>query len=195
MKRRSLLLSVCVVGLTSAMAVTSRPASADPQTSVALTIGGGAADLRTSPRPVFHLGGWADILFFRNRESDMALGPYLSVDTAAFDTFHVGGGLSWLLPLGSPVLIVSGGALAQKSAFGWEPALQTALFFGSRSFNFHSVYGFAIGGFVQGRLGVGGLDGTRQADVVGGLQMDVAILGLPFVLLYQGLRGRPATIR
>ncbi len=192
MRRRSLLLSFC---MSCAALLAPRTASADPQTSVALTIGGGVDGLRTSARPVFHLGGWADILFFRNRESDMALGPYLNVDTSAFDTLHLGGGLSWLVPLGSPVLIVSGGALVQKSAFGWEPALQSALFFGSRSFNFHSVYGFAVGGFVQGRLGVGPLDGTRQADVVGGLQVDVAILGLPFVMLYQGLRGRPATIR
>jgi hypothetical protein len=174
-----------------AAACKSRVASAEPQVSVALTIGGGAREHRGALQPAFHLGAIADLLFLRKRDSEMAFGPYLQVDTLALDQLNLGGGVSWLLPLGSPVVIFSAGALARKTE-AWSPAVQTRLFFGARSYNFHSLYGFALGGFLQARFELGS---PGQAELICGAQLDLAILGLPFVLAYQALRGRPPTFR
>ena len=59
------------------------------------------------------------------------------------------------------------------------------IWMGSRSYNFDSVYGLAAGLFVEGRWGLG--DG-QQADILGGVQADLEIFALPFVLLYNALR-------
>jgi hypothetical protein len=147
--------------------------------------------LRTSPEAAFHLGLWADAIFLRQRHADMGLGPYLHVDTLAFDTLHMGTGLSWLVPVGSAAGSVSVGGLVRKQS-DWSTGLQASLFFGSRNYNFHSIYGFALGGFVQARYGLGA---SQQAEVVGGLQADLLILALPWVYLYNAVRGRPPTYR
>jgi hypothetical protein len=164
----------------------TRPASAEPQMSVGLTVGGGAADLRTTPRAVFHLGIHGDVLFFRKRDRDMAFGPYVEALTAAFDTFEVGGGVSWLIPVTETVpFVLSAGAHARGGVGGWFPGVSTTLWGGSRSLNFDSIYGLAIGLFVQGRYGFGD---ARQADVIGGLQIDGEVFALPFLLLANAFR-------
>lgn len=154
--------------------------------SVGLTLGGGAADLRTEPRGVFHLGVHADMLFFRKRDRDMAFGPYVEALTVAFDTFEAGGGVSWLVPVSEHFpLVLSAGLHARGGAGGWSPGVSTTLWGGSRSLNFESIYGLAIGLFVQGRYGFG--DG-RQADILGGVQIDGEVFVLPFLLLANAFR-------
>lgn len=169
-------------------------AHADPQFSSSLTLGGGATDLRdgSRTRPVFHLGAWADLMLLRKRLTDMAVGPYVHVDTAAFDTLNVGGGLSWLIPFGSLALVTSAGILTHIERGDAFTGAAGTLFFGSKSYNYHSTYALTGGVFVQGRYGLGD---SRQADVVGGVQVDLSILALPFVYAYQALRGRPPVFR
>jgi hypothetical protein len=151
-----------------------------------VTLGGGGANLRTEPLPVFHLGFHADVLFARSSDHDMAIGPYVEVLTVAFETFEAGGGVSWLIPVSEHFpLVWSLGAHARGFPGGWEPGLDTTLFFGSRSYNFGSVYGLAAGVFVQGRLGLG--DGN-QADILGGALIDLEVFVLPFVLLANAFR-------
>ena len=69
-------------------------AGADPQAGAALTVGGGVAGLQPDGRkmPVFHLGVRADLLFLRERDRDMAVGPYVEVGTEAFESLALGGG-------------------------------------------------------------------------------------------------------
>lgn len=167
-------------------------ARADPQISAALTVGGGAGELRAptmfepSPKPLFHLGLHADVMLFRKRDGQFDLGPYLEVLTRTFESIEAGGGASVLLPITEAVpIIVSTGPFIRGSAHGAEGGWVGGLFVGSRSFNFHSVYGFAIGGFAQARVGFGQ---TNQLDVLGGLQIDLELLALPFVLLWQAFR-------
>ena len=105
--------------------------------------------------------------------------------TAAFDTFESGGGVAWLVPTGSTAFVFSGGGFARTSRFGWEPGAAGTLFWGSRSFNFHSAYAVGVGLFAQGRYGLG--DG-KQADAIVGVQLDLEYLALPFVLVYQAAR-------
>ncbi|MBX3185913.1 MAG: hypothetical protein KF819_02815 [Labilithrix sp.] len=161
-------------------------AEARPQVTSGLTMGGAFTDLRADngPRVAFHLGGRLDVLFLREGPRDMALGPYVELLTHAFDTFETGGGLAWLVPVGSTAFVLSGGSFARTSRFGWEPGVAGTLFWGSRSYNYHSTYAVGVGLFAQTRYGLG--DG-KQADAVIGVQIDLQYLALPFMLAYQAI--------
>ena len=161
-------------------------AAADPQMSGGVTVGAVASDLRTPPaRGGVHLGARFDVLFLRHRESDGAFGPYVDVVTERLSTFEVGGGLEGLIPLIPSFPLVASAGVAERAADStWQPALVAGLFFGPRSYNFHSVYGLANGVFVQGRYGLGS---QKQGDVIAGLQIDFAMIALPFIFAYEAL--------
>lgn len=161
-------------------------ASADPQFSAGLTTGLALTDLRAdnAPRVAYHLGGRFDVLLLRQAPRDMGLGPYVDVATEAFDTFQAGGGLEWLVPAGETAFIFSGGGFGRTSRFGWEPGVEATIFWGSRSYNYHSTYGLGVGLFLQGRYGFG--DG-KQTDALAGVQIDLAYFALPFVFLYEAV--------
>lgn len=164
-----------------------RFASADPQLSTGLTLGGGVSGLRqTPPFPSFHLGVRASVLFGHAQDDRMRAGPYVEALTVAFESFEPGAGLEWLLPAitGAPFVIGAGGH-ARYSDAGWQPGVHGTLLFGSRSYNHSSIYGVAGGIFVQGRLAFGD---ARQGDVLLGLYIDAAILALPVVLLINAFR-------
>lgn len=163
------------------------PARADPQFSAGLTLGMGGSRLRgPDPIPAFHIGARADVLFLRRSDRSMAIGPYVEALSVAFETFEVGGGVSWLIPLGEHFpLVLSAGTHARAYPGGWEPGVHGMLFFGSRSYNFSSLYGMAGGLFVEGRWGLG--DG-QQADFLVGALVDFELLTLPFVLLVNAFR-------
>ena len=182
MPRRAL---ACAATLAVVLATAAR-AGATPQVSAGLTTGAALTDLRVShgPRLAYHLGGRFDVLFLRDKPSDMALGPYVDVATHAFDTFEAGGGISWLVPAGSTAFVFSGGAFGRIAGFGFEPGVSSTVFWGSRSFNYHSAYGIAAGLFAQGRYGFG--DG-KQGDAILGVQVDLEYLALPFLLAYQAI--------
>lgn len=169
--------------LTLALVLQPVTAAADPQFSVGLLAGGGGAFLRTRPLGVFAMGLRGDVLFLRSGDRSMGIGPYVETLTVAFETFETGGGVSWLLPVTEHLpLVLSFGAHARAyPGGGWEPGLEASIWMGSRSYNFHSLYGLAAGVFVEGRWGLG--DG-QQADVIGGAQIDLELFALPFVLLY-----------
>jgi hypothetical protein len=178
--------TVLVAGLMLASLAATRVADATPQLSAAATTGVAFTDLRTNgPRVAYHLGGRFDALFLRDDPRDMALGPYVDVATAAFDTFEAGGGVEWLIPIDATAFILSAGTFARTSSFGWEPGAAGTVFWGSRSFNYHSSYALGVGLFAQGRYGFG--DG-HQADVIGGVQVDLEYLALPFLLVVNAFR-------
>jgi hypothetical protein len=165
----------------------SRVASAEPQVSTGLTIGGGVSGLRQSPPfPSFHLGARGSLLFGPGQDDRMRVGPYVEALTVAFESFEPGAGLEWLLPAitGAPFVLGVGGH-ARYSAAGWQPGMHGSVFFGSRSYNHSSIYGVAGGVFVQGRVAFGD---ARQGDVLIGLYVDSAILALPVVILINAFR-------
>jgi hypothetical protein len=180
---------VGVLGAVAAFVATlgaTLPAEARPQITGIATTGMGLTDLRAEngPRVAYHLGARLDLLFLRNGPRDMAIGPYFDVVTAAFDTFESGGGIAWLVPTGSTGFVFSAGGFARTSRFGWEPGTSASIFWGSRSYNFHSSYALAAGLFAQGRYGLG--DG-KQADVIFGVELDLQYLALPFVFAYEAV--------
>lgn len=170
-----------------AVAVALAPTTvlARPQITSGLTTGLATTDLRTNgPRLAYHLGGRLDVLFLRETPRDMAIGPYVDVASEAFDTLQAGGGAAWLFPAGETAFVLSSGAFARRSAFGWEPGMAASLFWGSRSYNYHSAYTLGVGLFVQGHYGFG--DG-KQADAIAGVQIDLEYFALPFVLAYEAV--------
>lgn len=186
MLRRALAL-VASLGAMLAVSTESPDAFATPQVSAGLTTGAALTDMRASngPRLAYHLGGRLDVLLLRDRANTMALGPYVDVATAAFDTFESGGGLEWLVPAGDTALILSAGAFARTSRFGWEPGAAGTIFWGSRSFNYHSTYSLGLGLFLQGRYGLSG--NGKQADAILGVQIDLQYLALPFLFAYEAI--------
>jgi hypothetical protein len=178
------LLGSLIAGLSVLVVATS--AGARPQISSGLTNGAAFTDLRAEngPRVAYHLGGRLDLLFGREGPHDMAVGPYLEVLTAGFDTLETGGGVAWLVPTGSAGFVFSGGGFARTSRFGLEPGAAATIYWGSRSYNFHSSYAISAGFFAQGRYGLG--EG-HQADAIVGVQLDLVYLALPWMFAYEAI--------
>ena len=176
-----------VVAVSAATSLTSAsPADARPQVTAGVTTGAALTDLRAehSPRLAYHLGGRLELLFLRDGPRNMAIGPYVEALTEAFDTFESGGGFSWLVPTGAAGFVFSAGAFGRTSRYGAEPGIVGSIFWGSRSYNFHSTYAIGAGIVAQGRYGFG--EG-KQADVILGLQLDLEYLALPFVFAYEAI--------
>src|SRR5262245_20587492 len=134
--------SAVVVRALAAFGITlslARPAAASPQGHVAYRTGvcGTGTDALWQDTHWCN-GVVADLLFFRKRNSDFALGPYAEVSTAGFWDARYGGGLSALAPVTPDFPLV-----LSLGAFGHETravALGANAFFGLRSYNFHGSY-------------------------------------------------------
>ena len=171
---------------TLAVLAVATSAAAAPQISGGVTSGVALTDLRASngPRVAYHLGGRFDCLFLRERAGTMAIGPYVDLATEAFDTFQGGGGIEWLVPAGDSAFVFSTGGFGRTSRFGVNPGVEATIFWGSRSFNYHAVYGLGVGLFAQGRWGFG--DG-KQTDAIFGAQVDLEYFALPFLFAYEAI--------
>jgi hypothetical protein len=112
----------------------------------------------------------------------MAVGPYVEAATLSFHNFDVAAGGEWLLPLRDDLpLVVSGGALLRDADGKASVGIEGTVFFGSRSYNFHSWYGLAAGLFAQTRI----LPGSQSTlDFVFGVQIDAELLMMPGLLLW-----------
>jgi hypothetical protein len=164
-------------------------ARADPQVSAGLTIGGVVQDVvgPSGTSGAFHLGGRGSVLFLRERGADMAVGPYVDWATASFQNIDLGGGVEWLLPVRDDLPLVLSGGLFVRDGDGrsWSPGVEGTLFWGSRSYNFHSWYGLAAGIFAQTRWVPAS---PSTLDLVFGVQIDAEILALPSILIFEALR-------
>jgi len=166
-------------------------ARAEPQASAGVTVGlaGVGLDRQLWDSTVFHLGLRGDVLFGRAANDDFGVGPYAEVLTHAFDEIQTGAGVSVLAPIhDSFPLVLSTGVYGRWSddARGVEPGIAAALFWGGRSYNFHSRYGMSTGLLAQGRFGLGG---SKETAVVLAAQLDLALLALPFVYLFEAAKG------
>lgn len=166
-------------------------ARAEPQASVGLTLGaaGEGYDRQWWKRTAFHLGLHGDILFGRRANSDFGIGPYAEVLTHAFDSIQFGGGVSGLLPvLDTFPIVLSAGAYGRKGSdkYGVEPGVVGELFWGARSYNFHSKYGLSGGLLAQLRYGLGP---SKETAIVIAAQVDVGLLVLPIMFLVTAARG------
>jgi hypothetical protein len=162
---------------------------ADPQANVGLTLGvaGTAEDRSWWKDTRLHLGAHGDVLFGRNRNVDFGWGPYVEV-LSAFHDIQTGGGVSGLIPVHPvfPFVLSAGGYGRHSSDWGWEPGVSGQLFWGSRSYNYDSAYVMAGGLLLQTRFGLGD---SAERSVVIAAHLDGEVLALPFLLLYETLRG------
>jgi hypothetical protein len=166
------------------LATWAQDASADPQTSVGLTVGGGLA-FDPSAGGAFHLGLRDDLLFGRERNGEWAAGPFVAAATRNFSSIEFGGGAAVLAPLSRDLpLVISPGIFASYTRSGWAPGASASVFLGSRSYNFHSVYGMAFGGFVECRRT---FEASPRTDVLAGVQIDTVVLALPIIALVRAI--------
>jgi hypothetical protein len=176
-------------------------ARADPQGTFGLTIGvaGAGVDRRIWKSTAFHLGLRGDVLFGRSSNQSFGLGPYAELLTNGFDEIQFGGGVSGLLPIIDTFpLVLSAGGYGRAAAasaflesqtpgpFGVEGGLAGSLFWGSRSYNFHSSYVMTAGLLTELRYGLGP---SRETSILVSAQIDFAILTLPAVFLINAIRG------
>jgi|SRR5579859_6242824 len=176
------------VGLCAAL-LSAPPALADPQASVGVTTGLALEDL-AGPRsvlPAFHLGVRGDLLLLRTSPRSMGLGPYVHVATEAFESADLGGGLSWLIPAleDLPIVLSAGGFARTGQGRSWSAGLQGDVFAGSRSYNFHSPYGMALGFFAQTLVIP---DPPATVDLVLGVRVDAEVLALPVLFVVNAFR-------
>lgn len=164
-------------------------ARADPQYNLSLISGLGGEGTRDG---YWRETAWfnaihADVLFARERNSDLGVGPYLELGTSGFDDLRFGGGGSVVVPVTEMVpIVVSGGGYGRSSADGLEPGLAASLYIGARSYNFHSAYN------VTGGLNIGltyGLGDSRETTIIVAAQLDSSTLWLPAVILYNWIAG------
>lgn len=163
-------------------------AHAEPQWNASAVTGvcGRGADGSYWQDTCWYNGARADVLFGRSRYSDVSAGPFVSLTTAAFDDLRLGGGASVLLPVTDylPLGVSLGGYARHQD--DWQPGVSGWLFFGSRSYNFHSSYVMA-GGLLLGLEQ--DLKDEKQNAIVIGAQIDGLVLALPFIFAYEWLRG------
>jgi hypothetical protein len=183
--------TLLLVAAPALVMLSNSPARAEAQGTAGMTIGAAGAGVNRKiwDKTVFHVGLRADVLFGRNRSTDFGLGPYVELFTHALDEVQFGGGVSGLLPIVDPFpLVLSVGAYGRKGddAYGVEPGVAAELFWGTRSFNFHSNYVMAAGIMAQMRYGLGP---SKETSIVIGAQLDFAALGLPLVFLINAVRG------
>jgi hypothetical protein len=124
-----------------------------------------------------------DLLFGRARNGDFAFGPFVELSTAGFWDARAGGGVSMLAPVHDAFsLVASAGVFAHELR---SPALGGTLFFGPRSYNFHGRYGIAFGLFAGAVVDLGD---RHETMVLAGVDVDAALLAMPFLLLYNAAR-------
>ena len=154
------------------------------QSNIAGTVGVTGRDLFGEVR--LHLGLRGDVLFGRSSPWDFGAGPYAEV-VSALDDLSLGGGVSALVPIDEnfPVVLSFGGYGRYWSG-AWGPGLTGQLFWGTRSFNYHSWYGMALGISLQGRVGVGELE---ERAIVVALHIEGIGLAMPLVYLINAFRG------
>ncbi len=184
-------LVVLSVTAAAALCAIGSEARADPQGTGAITIGVAGRGDRGAfwDDTVFHLGARGDVLFGRERNADFGAGPYLELCSHAFDDIQLGAGLSVLLPVIDylPIVLSGGGyARAGDNTSGLEPGVAAALFWGSRSYNFHSSYVMSAGLLAELRVGLGD---SRERSIVIGAQLDLLAISLPFLYVVNAVRG------
>lgn len=183
--------SLAAATLVTALTVSSS-AAASPQGNVSIQTGvagqGERGELWQDTR--WYNGLRGDVLFGRERNADVGLGPYLDVSTFGFDDLRLTGGGSLHLPVHHYVpAVLSLGGYAKLDEGSWSPGLAADVFIGSRSYNFHSAYVMALGVSVGARYGLGS---SREASVIIALNVDSAALWMPAMFLYTWLKGSPS---
>jgi hypothetical protein len=179
----------CAGAFLLALSAWPTDAASAPQASASVTAGvsanGDAGGLFRSAGASFGLRG--DLLLLRDSPKSVGLGPYLeALTTSWFADGQLGAGVTALLPVHPLVPIAcSMGLYERRDASGWAPGAAGALFVGSRSYNYHGSYSMTAGVLVEARRG---LTSAHDTSFVLALDVDLELVGLPFLILFEALR-------
>jgi hypothetical protein len=168
-----------------------RRAAAEPQLTAGVTVGvaghGERGSLWSSTRLQTGLRG--ELLFGRDKDASLGIGPYVeTLTTASFSDVQFGGGAAVLLPVHAylPIVVSAGAYVGHRSPWGWEPGLAGELFWGTHGYNYHSLYGLSAGIFAGGRYALGD---SRQVTILAGGRLDLELIAIPFIFLWSAVRG------
>jgi hypothetical protein len=157
-----------------------------PQANVGITAGAvGVGSGHVWQETKLFVGGRGDVLFGRSSNLSWGVGPMAGIGTYGFRDLSVQVGGSLLIPVQElfPFVLSAGPFLRRDGE--WDPGVFGALFWGNRSFNYHSDYVLAGGLIVEGRYGVGD---ARERTIIVSAHIDGEIFLLPAVLLLNAFR-------
>ncbi|HEY6726415.1 MAG TPA: hypothetical protein VI197_20405 [Polyangiaceae bacterium] len=162
---------------------------AGPQWHLALSPGGCYVDGPTDAGWFWCGSASGHALFLRDRDHDFGLGPYARVLTVLGDSTSASAGVSALVPVNPTFpFIVSVGALANTRGAELAPGADLWLFWGPTSYNFHSSYSMVSGVLLGAQRTWGAAPGTTIAFAG---QLDLALAAIPFIALFELVRGPP----
>lgn len=129
---------------------------------------------------------YADVLFARESVRDFGIGPFASLSTVGFQDARGSLGATFLIPYPEDYpLALSAGAYAKSGAPDVGLGVTGQLFWGLRSYNYHSNYEISAGLFA-------GLDydvaGTEGHAVIVGVHLDNVLIALPLIIAVNWLR-------
>lgn len=134
---------------------------------------------------LFHGGLRGDLLWGRKDPFAWGYGPMLGVSTQHFRDLNLAAGASVLIPVSEYLPVVLQGGPFLRFQKGTHPGIFGTLFWGARSFNYHSHYGIAAGLSVEARLG---LDSEKERTLIVAAHVDTQALALPVLLLINAFR-------
>jgi hypothetical protein len=170
-------------------------ARADPQLTTALSLGiagqGDRSALWSSTQ--FSMGLRGELLLGRDKDTAFGIGPYVeALTTASFADAQLGGGAALLVPVHPylPIVLSAGAYAGHHSPWGWEPGLAGELFWGTHSYNYHSLYSLSAGLFAGGRYALGN---SKEVTLIAGARVDLELIAIPFMLIWSAIRGPDPT--
>lgn len=161
-------------------------ATAYPQWNLGLSVGGGARLAPELDREVLiTLALRTDATFGARTPYAWRAGFFAWAGTTDFVTLDAAAGGVLHVPVSASFpLLVSAGVVADVLPEPGRLGALGRLWWGTRSLNYHSSYGMAAGLWVEGRYRFG--DGG--VDVLAGVDLDLRVLALPFILLAGALQ-------
>lgn len=176
------LLAVTLVGVPGSASAGESKA----QTSIQAQIGWTWVGRPEGRSHTVDLGGRWETVFGRSSPRDFGIGPYVEARTGGFHFGDYGGGLVAVLPVENTFPFWLGlGALGRREGGSWAPAGHAFLGWGSRSFNYQSVWGMVYGVTLDGVWHGGDRKGV---DVVVAATLDAQALLYPWLLLVSWVR-------
>jgi hypothetical protein len=184
-------LRVALAAFAACVASLAGRTEAAPQISSTLVVGAAGNGDRSELWSSTHFAGGlrGEVLFGRTRDADFGVGPYLeTLTTTGFSDVQFGAGATLLVPIHPylPMTLSLGGYESHSDLSGWAPGLASELFWGSHGYNYESAYALSAGLFAGARYGLGA---SREVTLLVGARLDLQILALPFILVWNAVHG------
>ena len=175
------------LGVAAQLAVPVREHRGTVEVTSQISIAGGYR-LAAPPRgsgSLFSLAVRVDVLFGRAGPGSIGLGPFASTRSDNFADLATAVGASLLLPTGGTFpFVLSVGGVGRYDSTGLAFGAIERLWWGARSYNYHSTYVLSAGFFVESRQFA---DPDRTVDIIAGVDVDLEIVVIPYLLLYNWL--------